>query len=45
MMSSAPNELLDSDIVIYLTMEAVQAKNNAYKIVFDDNYGYYNWES
>jgi len=45
MLSSAPNELLDSDIVIYLTMEAVQAKNNAYKIVFDDNYGYYNWES
>ena len=45
MLPSAPNEILDSDIVIYLTMEAVQASNGAYKIVFNDNYGYYDWES
>lgn len=45
MLPSAPNEILDSDIVIYLTMEAVQASNGAYKLVFNDNYGYYDWES
>ena len=45
MLASAPNEILDSDIVIYLTMEAVQASNGAYKSVFNDNYGYYDWEN
>jgi uncharacterized protein YqkB len=45
LLSTAPSEMLDSDLVIFLTMEGVQATNSAYKVVFDDNYGYYNWEN
>ena len=45
MLSTAPNELLDSDVVVFVTLEGVQATNGAYKSVFNDNYGYYNWES
>ena len=45
MKSTTPSEVLDSNIIIYITMEGVQSSNNAYKTVFDDNHGYYNWES
>ena len=45
MLSTAPNELLDSDVVVFISLEGVQATNGAYKSVFNDNYGYYNWES
>lgn len=45
MLASAPEELLDSSVIIFMSMESVQASNKAYLTVFDDKYGYYNWES
>jgi len=45
MTSSAPNIILDTNVIIFINMEGVQTTNNAYKTVFDDNYGYYQWVS
>ena len=44
MTSSAPNEILDSHMIIFISMEGVQSTNKAYKSVFNDNHGYYQWE-
>lgn len=40
MLESAPVSILDKSIRITINFDSVQAENGAYKVVFDDNWGY-----
>ncbi len=44
LLTNAPAEILNTDVKITITFEAVQASNEAYKSVFNDGWGYLNEE-